>query len=134
MSDIEIKARKKIGDEDREAIVMYDFGENLEEALDKFDEKVIFSNFRASCKITAQAAMRRYLEAGKSQGEIAELMAKWKPGIALERKSDVVGNFKAKFAAMSKEDKIKALADLKATLEAEAMEPTSGDGVEDMEE
>jgi len=118
MSQIEIKAKKVIGDETKDAVVYYDFGENLEQALDLFDEKVIFSNFRASAKITAQAAMRRYLEAGKSAEEIAELMKNWKPGVALERKSDPVAAFKAKFASMSEADKIKALAELKATLEA----------------
>jgi len=118
MSQIEIKAKKVIGDETKDAVVYYDFGENLEQALDLFDEKVIFSNFRASAKITAQAAMRRYLEAGKSVEEIAELMKNWKPGVALERKSDPVAAFKAKFASMSEADKIKALAELKATLEA----------------
>jgi len=120
MSQIEIKAKKVIGDETKDAVVYYDFGENLEQALDLFDEKVIFSNFRASAKITAQAAMRRYLDAGKSGEEIAELMKNWKPGVALERKSDPVAAFKAKFASMSEADKIKALAELKATLEAGA--------------
>ena len=118
MSQIEIKAKKVIGDETKEAVIYYDFGENLEQALDLFDEKVIFSNFRASVKITAQAAIRRYLEAGKSAEEITELMKSWKPGVALERKSDPVAAFKAKFASMSEADKVKALAELKATLEA----------------
>jgi len=118
MSQIEIKAKKVIGDETKDAVIYYDFGESLEQALDLFDEKVIFSNFRASVKITAQAAMRRYLDAGKTQEEIAELMKSWKPGVALERKSDPVAAFKAKFASMSEADKIKALAELKATLEA----------------
>jgi hypothetical protein len=118
MSDIEIKAKKVIGDETKDAIIFYDFGDNLDEALEKFDKNVIFTNFRASAKITAQAAMRRYLEAGKDAEAIVELMKSWKPGVALERKSDPVAAFKAKFAAMSEEEKIKALAELKATLEA----------------
>ena len=122
MSQIEIKAKKVIGDETKEAVIYYDFGENLEQALDLFDEKVIFSNFRASVKITAQAAIRRYLEAGKSAEEITELMKTWKPGVALERKSDPVAAFKAKFASMSEADKVKALAELKATLEADSVE------------
>jgi len=118
MSQIEIKVKKVIGDETKSAVVYYDFGDSLEQALDLFDDKVIFTNFRASAKITAQAAMRRYLEAGKSNDEIAELMKGWKPGVSLERKSDPVAAFKAKFASMSEADKVKALAELKATLEA----------------
>jgi len=129
MSQIEIKAKKVIGDEEKNAVVYYDFGDTLEEALDKFDEKVIFTNFRASVKITAQSVMRRYLEAGKSSDEIAELMKNWKPGVALERRSDPIAAFRAKFASMSKEDKVKALAELKAALEVS----DSGDSEESEE-
>ena len=118
MSQVEIKAKKVIGDESKEAVIYYDFGNNLEGALELFDEKVIFSNFVASVKITAQSAMRRYLEAGKTADEITALMKDWKPGVAIARRSDPIAAFRAKFANMSKEDKVKALAELKATLEA----------------
>lgn len=113
MGDVEIKAKKKIGDEDVEATIFADFGESLEDAITKFGEAVVFSNFKASAKITAQAAMRRYLEAKKSAEEIVKLMAAWKPGVAIERVSDPVAAFKAKFAGMTPEEQIAALADLK---------------------
>jgi len=113
MTDVEIKAKKKIGDEDKEATIYVDLGEDLEQAITKFGEAVVFSNFKASAKITAQAAMRRYLEAKKSAEEIVRLMAAWKPGVAIERVSDPVAAFKAKFASMTPEEQIAALADLK---------------------
>jgi len=113
MPDVEIKAKKKIGDEDKEATIYVDLGESLEDAMTKFGEAVVFSNFKASAKITAQAAMRRYLEAKKSAEEIVKLMSAWKPGVAIERVSDPVAAFKAKFASMTPEEQIAALADLK---------------------
>jgi len=118
MGDVEIKAKKKIGDEDKEATIYADFGEDLEDAITKFGEAVVFSNFKASAKITAQAAMRRYLEAKKSVEEIVKLMAAWKPGVAIERVSDPVAAFKAKFAGMSAEEQIAALADLKKDIKS----------------
>jgi len=118
MTDTEVKAKKKVGNEDREATIYVDFGEDLEDAITKFGEGVVFSNFKASAKITAQAAIRRYLEAGKTAEEIVKLMAAWKPGVAIERVSDPVAAFKAKFAAMSPEEQIAALADLKKDIKA----------------
>lgn len=113
MADVEIKAKKKVGDEDKEATIFVDLGDDMEDAMNKFGEAVVFSNFKASAKITAQAAMRRYLEAGKSPEEVVKLMAVWKPGVAIERVSDPVAAFKAKFASMTPEEQIAALADLK---------------------
>ena len=118
MADVEIKAKKKVGDEDKEATIYVDFGEDLEDAINKFGEAVVLSNFKASAKITAQAAMRRYLEAKKSAEEVVKLMAAWKPGVAIERVSDPVAAFKAKFASMSPEEQIAALADLKKDIKS----------------
>ena len=114
MAGIVITAKKKIGDEDKEATISFDFGENLEEASSKFGADVVFMNFRASAKITAQAAMRRYLEAGLSAEQVAEKMAAWKPGVALERAAiDPVKAIKAKWGEMSKEEKQALLASLR---------------------
>jgi len=120
MADVEIKAKKKVGDEDKEATIYVDFGEDLEDAITKFGESVVFSNFKASVKITAQAAMRRYLEAGKSSEEVVKLMAVWKPGVAIERASDLAATFKAKFASMTPEEQISTLADLKKAIKTAA--------------
>jgi len=127
MSDVEIKAKKKIGDEDKEATIYVDLGEDLEQAITKFGEAVVFSNFKASAKITAQAAMRRYLETKKSAEEIVKLMAAWKPGVAIERVSNPVAAFKAKFASMTPEEQIAALADLKKDVKTSGgAAPTQG--------
>ena len=116
MSEVEIKAKKKIGDEEIEAVISLDLGEDLEDAITKFGEGVVFSNFQASAKITAQAAMRRYMDAKKSPEEITVLMAEWKPGVTVKRTKDPVADFKAKFAAMNAEEQKAAIAELKDSL------------------
>jgi len=116
MSEIEIKAQAKIGDETREAVIFCDLGDDCPDAIDKFGDTVVFTNFRASAKITAQSAIRRYLKVGKSQEEVVSLMANWKPGVAIERISDPVAAFKAKFASMNPQEQAAALEDLKASL------------------
>ena len=116
MAEIQVTAKKKIGDEDKEAVIAFDFGENIEDASAKFGADVVFTNFRASAKITAQAAMRRYLEAGLSADQVAEKMKAWKPGVALERAAvDPVKAILAKWGTMSKEEKTKLLSDLRET-------------------
>ena len=116
MSGIEVKAKKKIGDEEVEAVISLDLGEDLEDAITRFGEGVVLSNFQASAKITAQAAMRRYMDAKKSPEEIVALMAEWKPGVTVKRTKDPVADFKAKFAAMTAEEQAAAIADLKDSL------------------
>ena len=116
MSEVEIKAQVKVGDESREAVIYADLGDDLPNAVDMFGDAVVLSNFKASAKITAQSAIRRYLKAGKSQEEVVSLMKTWKPGVAIERISDPVAAFKAKFASMSKEEQAAALEDLKSSL------------------
>jgi len=116
MSEIEIKAQVKIGDESKEAVIFKDLGDDMPDAIDQFGDNVVFTNFRSSAKITAQSAIRRYLKAGKSQDEITVLMAAWKPGIAIERISDPVAAFKAKFAVMTPKEQAAALEDLKLSL------------------
>lgn len=113
MAEVAITAKKKVNDVDKEATIMVDLGTDLEDAITKFGEQVVLSNFQASAKITAQAAMRRYMEAGKDNDEIVKLMAGWKPGVAIQRVSDPVAAFKAKFASMTPEEQIAALNDLK---------------------
>jgi len=114
MAEIQVTAKKKIGDEDKAAVINFDFGENLEDASAKFGADVVFTNFRASAKITAQAAMRRYLESGLSAEQVAEKMAAWKPGVALERAAiDPVKAIKAKWTTMSDAEKQALLADLR---------------------
>jgi len=110
---IEINAKKKIGDEVKTASIVYDFGKDLAEMVKKFGEDVTFTNARGSMKITAQSAMRRYIENGKTQEEITTLMAAWKPGVAIERTVDPVAMLQSKWGSMTEEEKADVLKRLK---------------------
>jgi hypothetical protein len=110
----EITATKKIGDVEKTSTIQCDFGGSLKTAVEKFGEEVVYSNFVRSAVITAQAAMRRFLEDGKAQEEILAKMAGWRPGVPLERVVDPVASFMARFTAASPEEQEKLLADLRA--------------------
>lgn len=117
MAEIAITAKKTIkveGQEDNnlEATILYDFGDNLSDAVDKFGEEIVFGCYAAASKISGQAAIRRQLENGKTQEDITERMAEWKPGQKLERVTDPVAALKAKLMTMTDEEKQAMLAEL----------------------
>ena len=110
---IEITAKKEVEGVAKVATIIYDFGKDLTEMSGKFGADVVFTNARANFKITAQGAMRRYITAGKSPEEITELMAKWVPGIALERTVDPVAMLLGKWGTMTEAEKADVLKKLK---------------------
>lgn len=110
----EIKATKEIDGVLRESSILFDYGADNAEAVTKFGAEVVFSNFKRSANITAQAAMRRLMEAGKNQEEITAAMASWKPGVSLERTIDPVKALTNKFATLSPEEQNKIIEDLMA--------------------
>ena len=116
MIEVSAKAPKV----DKEAKILVDLGDNLDDAVARFGEDVVFSNYQANVKITVQGGIRRYLEAGKTQEEIQSLFEGYKPGVTLERVVDPVAALASKFAKMSPEEQAQAFADLKAKLEAAA--------------
>ena len=113
MAFTEIKATKKINDVDKVAAVAYDFGATLEESVEKFGSDVVFTNFKRTAVITAQAAIRRMLEGGKSEEEIISAMSSWKPGVALERTVDPVASLVGKWDSYSPEEQANILKTLK---------------------
>ena len=99
--------------DDNTATISYDFGESCADACEKFGEDVVFAGFVKSAKITAQSAIRRYLNSGLEEGDIQGKMDAWKPGVALERVTDPVGAIKNKFASLSEDDKLALIKQLK---------------------
>ena len=116
MAFTEIKASKKIDGVDKAAAIAYDFGDTLKDSVEKFGEAVIFTNFKRTAVITAQAAMRRMLEGGKTEEQIVEAMGTWKPGVALDRTVDPVGSLVSKFDSYSKEEQDEIIKKLKAKM------------------
>jgi len=104
MALTEITATKVIEGVEKSGTFLFDFGADVNEAIAKFGAEVVFSNFKRSSIITAQAAIRRLLEAGKTQDEIEEAMKAWAPGVSLERTIDPVRALQNKFATMSPEE------------------------------
>lgn len=109
---VEVKATKQ--GSDREVLAAVDLGENLQDAVAKFGEDIVFSNFVAQAKIRAQAIMRDMMVSGKTDAEISEYMATWKPGAARERVVDPAAAFLKKFDSMSEEEQNKFLEELMA--------------------
>jgi hypothetical protein len=109
---IKVTASKKVGDEDREAELMYNFGADLAEATELFGADVVFTNFRAAAKIALQSRMRTRIDKGQ---DVAELATIWKPGIQLERAPvNPVTAAKNAFANMTPEERAAFLEELKA--------------------
>jgi hypothetical protein len=91
-AEIRTKAPKMKGTgktwDDKEFVGSYDFGENLQDAVAKFGEEVVFTNFRAQSVIRAQAIARSEMEADKSAEEIQSILDAWKPGVQRAREVD----------------------------------------------
>ena len=81
----------KLGKEDDapSVTVKYDFGDNLEDATDKFGDEVVYKRFRAAGVIDVQALIRRHMggEEPKDQKAIQAIVDEWKPGVTKARKS-----------------------------------------------
>lgn len=109
-----ITARKEVEGVKKDAVISFDFGKDLDEAREKFGDEVVFSNFKGAAVITAQAAMRRRLEQGKSAEQIAEEMKSWKPGVALARgAADPAAALLAKFGGMDAKEQQDLIAQLR---------------------
>jgi hypothetical protein len=101
---------------EKEATIVVDAGENLQDARDRFGDEVVFSNYLANIKIGVQSGIRRYLEAGLSQEAIQEKFSNWKPGVTMDRVVDPVATLASRFAKMTPEEQAAAFKELKNRL------------------
>lgn len=97
MSVVEVTAQLGKEEDSPSATVGYDFGDNLDEAVEKFGAEVVFSRFKSASIIDLQALIRRHLGAKdkegkptpKTQEEIQGLVDNWSPGAQTRvRKTD----------------------------------------------
>lgn len=127
MSDLEVVATvpsKVEGQPDREIKVFYDFGDNLEEAVELFGEDVVFSRFKAAAVIDLQALLRRHGSAGeptkenpngrapKTDDEIAKIVSEWKPGLVTRVRKSPKDKALELLQSLSAEDRDALLASL----------------------
>lgn len=111
---IEVSA-KLPANEDRpqelEGTVLYDFGDNIDEAIEKFGGDTVFSGFVANSKVTLQSGVRRCLENGRDPQAFADV---WKPGVkAPSIAQDPMAAARSAFARMTDEEKAEFLQQLK---------------------
>lgn len=88
-------------DEEKSAEVTYDFGSNLPEMVDKFGEKVVYSNARAQMIIWLQAGIRRCL---KGEADPQVWADNTKPGEPRARGKSKVQKIQEAVTAMSLEE------------------------------
>ena len=112
----EVKA--KDGKDGREATVLVDLGENLEDATSRFGAEVVFSNYLANVKIGVQSGIRRYIKAGMVDNDIQAKFDNYKPGVTLDRVVDPIAAMAAKLVKMTPEEREAAFAALKEKIAA----------------
>jgi len=94
-----------------EAIVNYDFGDDLNSAVALFGEEVVFEFFEATATIRLQAGIRSCLERGVDTQAYAST---WKPGVkAPSIAADPMSAAKAAFTRMTDEEKAAFLESLR---------------------
>ena len=113
----EIKARYQVKDENNTAVLdaegapvwvevtwEYDFGENLQDAVDKFGADVVFSQFVSAATVKIQSLMRDKKKAGQTDEQIQEFLNTYKIGMVVERTVvNPLEAFKAAFKMMTPE-------------------------------
>jgi len=77
----------KEGKEGTPLTVDYDFGESIDDMVDKFGDEVVFNNAKANMIVSLQGVIRTGLKAGKDAKEIKESAAAWVPGVRKAGKS-----------------------------------------------
>lgn len=104
---------------EKEATILVDLGDNVQDAIERFGAEVVMSNYLANAKIGVQAGIRRYLEAGLSTDDIQKKFEGYKPGVTMDRVVDPIAAMAAKLSKMTPEEREAAFAQLREKLEAQ---------------
>jgi hypothetical protein len=96
------------------AEVTYDFGDNLEQAVEIFGAEVVFSRFKAAAIVDLQALIRRHLDSDppKSAEEIQALATEWRPGVSTRKRKSTKEKAEDLFSQMSAEERTALLESL----------------------
>jgi hypothetical protein len=102
---------------DRSLEVEYDFGDTVAEAMAKFGESVVFSNYKQNVVIALQSLVRRELEKKEdkrvSDDSIITKVAAWIPGVAAIRTGDKKQKALEVFMSLSTEEKLEFIKKLR---------------------
>ena len=114
MSEIEVSARAGTDEDSPSATVVFDFGDNLDEAAENFGGDVVFSRFKSAATVDLQALIRRNLtlETPKTEEEIQVLVSEWKPGVSTRTRVSAKEKATRAIDALSDEDRAALLEQL----------------------
>lgn len=119
MANESISAKLSEQKDDEAVAVNYDFGDSLEDAVERFGEEVVYSRFKAAAVVDLQALIRRGIKAKKDAKQIQADADEWKPGVKRVSRKSSEDRIKESFSKMSAEDRAALLAQLQADLEDE---------------
>jgi len=85
----------------------YDFGGDVEGAIEKFGADVVYNHFRLSAGLQVGARVRDLLQAGKNDAEIQAYLDGYKIGVKAQRasKKDPRSAYKDKLMSLSPEER-----------------------------
>lgn len=95
-----------------EVSVSFDFGADLDEAVEKHTKEQVFALYKAKGVIAVQDAGRRLLTSGKSPEEVIELMKSFKFGMTLRTPVDPKTAAMSALSGMTPEERTQFLKDL----------------------
>lgn len=107
MAEREISARAGTEEDAPSATVHYDFGDDLDGAVELFGADVVYNKFVAASTVDLQALIRRCLtgENPKTEEEIQEAVSEWKPGVSTRKRKSAKEKASEALEALSDEDR-----------------------------
>ena len=116
----EVKTTGKLPDgTQRELVREYDFGETLAEKVELFGEEVVNQKAEQQMVIGLQNVIRLHLQGDKTEAEIDEAIAEWKPSIGGTRSRKSAGDkILTQFGKLSPEEQAALIASIQAAQEA----------------
>lgn len=115
-----VEVTAKVPKLSKEATVLVDLGDNGADAIAKFGDEVVFSNYLANSKVGIQSGIRRCIEAGLNANDIQAKFDSYRPGVTMDRVVDPVAALAAKLSKMTPEEQEAAFAELRAKIAARA--------------
>lgn len=112
--EIKTTATLNRGEENEEKVELlneFNFGENLDEAIQMFGEDNVFDAYVRNAKVQVQNMIRRAAETGKSEEDIEGMISNFKIGDSISFK-DPKTSVKKALEGMSAEDRAAMLEEL----------------------
>lgn len=124
MAKTDVSAKVGKGDDASAPVtVKYDFGETIDDAVEKFGEKVVLAHVHSSFTIALQGFIRGKMKKQIDEGKPVDVKAlqadvdKWKPGMKVPGKSKAE-KIKDDYNKMSAEERAALLRELQAAAKA----------------